>query len=67
MAIPKYILKEAQDYCAKNGGDAKLLDAFIAGFLATRQPKSRSIPMTDKEEERFCECWESYNKKGRII
>lgn len=66
MSIPEYILKAADEYCKSLTGVKKELayNAFIAGHKATRQPKSKSVEMSEWQEQLFEDCWEAYKNKG---
>ncbi len=61
MSIPEYIIKAAREY---SGNNEDLFNAFIAGFKATRQPKTKNIVLSVEQEQAFEQCWESYGRKG---
>lgn len=66
MAIPEYILNAAREYRAAHGGRESLYDAFIAGYKATKAPKSKFVSLTPEQEESFKVCWDAYGHKGDI-
>lgn len=64
MGIPKYIIDSARKYRDEHGGSELLFDAFIAGYEATRKPKSNQVVLTDEQQSYFEKCWEAYKRKG---
>lgn len=61
MSIPEYIINAAKEY---SNGNENLFNAFIAGYKATRQPKSKNITLSCEQEKAFDSCWKEYGRKG---
>lgn len=65
MGIPEYIINAAMQYSQKHGGGQEVMDAFIAGYKATKaKQKSSDRVLTEDELKLFDDCWKAYGRKG---